>query len=67
MPTLVNTNNGHQKNIRNDGKKWGRGKVYSLNQNGYQKPQIEEGQTMQWPKVKGQKDKQRSRKHYTEN
>ena len=36
-------------------------------QNEYQKPQIEEGQTMQWPKVKGQKDKQRSRKNYTEN
>ena len=29
--TLVNTNNGHKKTIRNDGKKWGRGQVYSLN------------------------------------
>ena len=31
------------------------------------KPQIEERQTTQWPKEKGQKDKQRSTKHYTEN
>jgi hypothetical protein len=34
---------------------------------GYQNPQIEEGQTTQWPKEKGQRDKQRSTKHYTEN
>ena len=26
-----------------------------------------EGQTTQWPKDEGQKDKQRSTKHYTEN
>ena len=30
-------------------------------------PQIQEGQTTQWPKEKGQRDKQRSTKHYTEN
>jgi len=29
--------------------------------------QIEEGQTIQWPKVKGQMEKQRSTKHYTQN
>ena len=34
---------------------------------GYQNPQIEEGQTTKWPKEKGQRDKQRSTKHYTEN
>jgi hypothetical protein len=28
---------------------------------------IEEEQTMQWPKEKGQRDKQRSTKHYTQN
>ena len=28
-----------------------------------QNPQIEEEQTLQWPKEKGQKDKQRSTKH----
>ena len=28
---------------------------------------ITEGQTIQWPKEKVQKDKQRSTKHYTEN
>ena len=28
--------------------------------------QKREGQTTQWPKEKGQKDKQRSTKHYTE-
>jgi hypothetical protein len=32
-----------------------------------QKPLLEEGQTMQWPKEKGQKDKQRSIQYYTEN
>ena len=32
-----------------------------------QKPSIEEGHTIQWPKEKVQKDKQRSTKHYTEN
>ena len=32
---------------------------------GIQKSEIE-GQTTQWPKEKGQKDKQRSTKHYTE-
>ena len=32
---------------------------------GNQKPKVEDGQTIQWPK-KGQKDKQRSTKHYTE-
>jgi hypothetical protein len=36
-------------------------------QRGNQNPYIEEGQTTQWPKEKGQKDKQRSTKHYTEN
>jgi len=30
---------------------------------GNQNPLIEEGQTTQWPKEKGQKDKQRSTKH----
>jgi hypothetical protein len=28
---------------------------------------ILKGQTMQWPKEKGQQEKQRSTKHYTEN
>jgi hypothetical protein len=32
-------------------------------QKGNQNPYIEEGQTTQWPKEKGQKDKQRSTKH----
>ena len=32
-------------------------------QRGNQIPQIEEGLTTQWPKEKGQKDKQRSTKH----
>ena len=32
-------------------------------QSSYQNPIIEEGQTTQWPKEKGQKDKQRSTKH----
>ena len=32
-------------------------------QRGNQNPYIEEGQTPQWPKGKGQKDKQRSTKH----
>ena len=32
-------------------------------QRGNQNPYIEEGQTTQWPKEKGQKDKQRSTKH----
>ena len=32
-----------------------------------QNPYNEEGQTTQWPKEKGQKEKQRSTKHYTEN
>jgi hypothetical protein len=31
-----------------------------------QNPEIEEGQTTQWPKEKGQKDKQRSIKSYAE-
>ena len=30
-------------------------------------PYIEKGQTIQYPKVKGTKDKQRSTKHYIEN
>ena len=34
---------------------------------GNQKPQIGEGQTTQWPKEKGQRDKQWSTKHYTKN
>ena len=34
-------------------------------QRGYQKSYIEEGQIIQWPNEKGQKDKQRSTKHYT--
>ena len=34
---------------------------------GNQNPYIEEEQTTQWPKEKGQKEKQRSTKHYTEN
>ena len=32
-------------------------------QRGSQNPYIEEEQTTQWPKEKGQKDKQRSTKH----
>ena len=32
-----------------------------------QKLYIKEGQTMQWPKEKGQKNKEQSIKHYTEN
>ena len=36
-------------------------------QRGNQKLQIEEVQTIQWPKEKGQKEKQLSTKHYTEN
>ena len=31
--------------------------------NGYSEPVIDEGQTTQWPKEKGQKDKQQSTKH----
>jgi len=31
----------------------------------HQNPYIEEEQTSQWPKEKGQRDKQRSTKHYT--
>ena len=34
-------------------------------QRGNQNPLIEEEQTTQWPKEKGQKDKQRFTKHYT--
>ena len=34
---------------------------------GNQNPYIEEVLTTQWSKEKGQKDKQRSTKHYTEN
>ena len=34
---------------------------------GNQSMQIEEEQTTQWPKETGQKDKQRSTKHCTEN
>jgi hypothetical protein len=34
-------------------------------QSGKQKPPIEEGQTTQWPKEKGQKDKQRPTRHHT--
>jgi hypothetical protein len=34
-------------------------------QRGNQNPQIEERQTIQWSKEKGQRDKQRSTKHYT--
>jgi hypothetical protein len=30
-------------------------------------PYIEEGQIIQWPKEKGQRDKQQSSKYYTEN
>jgi len=37
------------------------------NQKGNQNQFIEAGQTTQWPKEKGQKDKQRSTKHYTKN
>jgi len=36
-------------------------------QRGNQNLYIEEWQTAQWAKEKGQKDKQRSTKHYTEN
>ena len=36
-------------------------------QSGSQKPYIEDRQTMQWLNGKGQKDKQWSIKHYTEN
>jgi len=42
--------------------------IYKLTRRvGNQKPSIEKGQTQQWPKEKGQKDKQRFTKHYTEN
>jgi hypothetical protein len=34
---------------------------------GDQNSYITEGQTKQWSKEKGQKDKQQSTKHYTEN
>jgi len=34
-------------------------------QNGQKKPWVEEGQTIQWPNEKRQKDKQRSTKHFT--
>lgn len=36
-------------------------------QTGSQKPLVEEGQTNQSPKEKGQKDKEQLTKHYTEN
>jgi len=36
-------------------------------QPGNKNPEIEESQTTQWPEEKGQKDKQRSTKHYTQN
>ncbi len=36
-------------------------------QKGIPNPYIEEEQTTQWSKAKGQKDKQRSTKHCTEN
>jgi len=36
-------------------------------QRGNQNPYIEEGQTTQWPKEKGQKDKQPYSKLYTKN
>jgi hypothetical protein len=36
-------------------------------QRGYQKPWIEDGQTTQWLKEKGQKNQQRSTNHYTKN
>jgi hypothetical protein len=36
-----------------------------IHQRGNQNPQIEDGRTIQWRKEKGQKDKQRSTKHYT--
>jgi len=34
---------------------------------GWSEGLMEVGQTIQWPKEKGQKDKQRSTKYYTEN
>ena len=34
---------------------------------GNQNPSIKEGETMQWPKENGQKDKHRSTKHYMKN
>jgi hypothetical protein len=39
----------------------------SISNMGDQNPYITEGQTKQWSKEKGQKDKQQSTKHYTEN
>jgi hypothetical protein len=38
-------------------------KSLKIPKGGNQNPYIEEGQTTQWPKEKGQKDKQRSTKH----
>jgi hypothetical protein len=40
---------------------------YEYTKIGNQKPLIEEGITIQWPKDKGQRDIQWSTKHYTEN
>jgi len=42
------------------------GKVWRY-QSGYHMTSIEDGQTILWPKEKGQRDKQWSTKHYTEN
>ena len=44
-------------------------KSLKISKGGNQNSYIEEEQTTQcqWPNVKGQKDKQRSTKHYTEN
>jgi hypothetical protein len=38
-------------------------KSLKIPKGGNQNPYIKEGQTTQWPKEKGQKDKQRSTKH----
>jgi hypothetical protein len=42
-------------------------KSLKIPKGGNQKPSIEEGHTIQWPKEKVQKDKQRSTKHYIDN
>ena len=39
--------------------------IFHIARRGNQNPYIE-GHTTQWPKEKGQKDKQQSTKHYTE-
>jgi len=42
-------------------------KISKMPEGGNQNPQIEEGQTTQWPNEKGQNDKQQFKIHYAEN